>query len=97
MRLGIEIAGVVQLTAGLCFGMPRLVARGLRLQGVQAQLATMGLRLAAALALVVALAAIAGERRVALIFTVGATYFAATAIDGVRKFRNREKSGCPTR
>jgi hypothetical protein len=97
MRLTVEIAGVAAATVALCLATPSLVARGLRLHGLQAQLVATGVRLVAALLLAVALAASGSEHRVALVFTVGAAYFAATAIDGIRRFRNRETSGCSTR
>ena len=103
MRLWLEIALVAAGTATLVVGMPFLVARVLRLlrlDGAGASfrtLASMGARLGAALLLAGALAASGSQHRVALVFTVGATYFAAALVDGVVRYRNRETSGCSTR
>ena len=106
MRLWLEITLVAAGTAALVVGMPFLVARALRLlrrSGAGAPFQTfaalpvIGVRLGAAVLLAGALAASGTQHRVALVFTVGATYFAAALVDGVVRYRNRETSGCSTR
>jgi len=106
MRLWLEIALVAAGTATLVVGLPFLVARVLRLLRLDgagasfrtlAALPVIGVRLGAALLLAGTLAASGSQHRVALVFTVGATYFAATLVEGVVRYRNRETSGCSTR
>lgn len=97
MTLWIQIALVAAATSAVVFAAGPLLARGLRLNAIQAQFAAMAARLATALLLATALAASGAEHRIALVFTVGAAYFAAALVDGLKKFRNRETNGCLTR
>ena len=97
MSVWLEVGAVAAATIALFFGTGVLVARVLRLRGVQGQLVAVGVRLVLALLLAIGLALSGLEHRVALVFTVGATYFADALVDGVLKFRNRETHGCSTR
>jgi hypothetical protein len=90
MKLALEMAGAVVATCLLFFCAGPLLARGLRLKGIQAQFAAIGVRLFTTVLLALSLAFSGLEDRVALIFTVGATYFAAAMFDGARHFRKRE-------
>jgi hypothetical protein len=98
MSLTIEIVCAAAATLAL-FGAPALLlARVGGLGPVGRPLAEMAMRLfsVAALAVAVAIAA-AEERRVALLLTIAATYFAAALADGVRRFRNRGTVACSAR
>ena len=97
MSVWVQGASVALATMALFFGTNALVARVLRLRGLQAQLVSVVVRLALAVLLALGLALSGLEHRVALVFTVGATYFADALIDGVLKFRKREAHGCSTR
>ena len=93
MKLALEIAGAVVATCLLFFCVGPLLARGLQMKGIWAQFAAIGVRLFATVLLALSLAFSGLEDRVALIFTVGATYFAAAMIDGARHYRRREMKG----
>lgn len=97
MSLWFEIALTVAALLALFVGSTRLAARSLHLDGVRGQLVATLLRLSLTLVVAIGIAVGAGDHRVALLFTVGATYFAATLVDGLVKFRNRETDGCRTR
>ena len=97
MNLWLSIAVAAVATLALFGACGMLVARGLRLRGVNAQLAETLLRLSLALVAAVVIAASRTEHRVALVFTVGATYFAAAIGDGVVKYRKRGATECLTR
>jgi len=96
MTLALQIAGVAAGTVALFAGAGLLVARGLRMSGVKAQLAAMVLRLSLVLLVALGIAVGGTEHRVALLFTVGAAYFAAVLLDGIHRFRRRETNGCST-
>jgi hypothetical protein len=91
-----QIVLVAAATGALCFFTEPLAARALHLKGAQAQLAVTAMRLALAALLALGLALSGSEHRVALLFTVGAAYFAATLLRGVAGFRGRETHGCRT-
>lgn len=99
MELALQMAAVALGTTVLFFGCAPLLARSLRLKdgsdGVQAQLAAMTVRLLLAALLALGFALSGLEHRVALVFTVGAAYFAAALVDGARHFLRRS-GGAPT-
>lgn len=98
MSLTIEIVGAAAATLAL-FGAPSLLLKRVGGLGPVARpLAGMVMRLflVAGLAVGVAIAA-PDERRVALLITIAATYFAAALGDGVRRFRNRGALACSAR
>ncbi len=89
----VQVTGIALLTVALFFLARPAVARGLRLDGPKAQLAAIGLRFFLTIFLVLGLVTSEMEHRVALVFTVGAAYFAAAMIQGCRRFRRRETNG----
>ncbi len=97
MGLALQLFGAALGTGVLFFGCGPLLARVLRLKGgpdgVQAQLAAMAVRLLLAALLALAFALSGLEHRAALVFSVGAAYFAAAMVDGMRKFRRRNAAG----
>ncbi len=97
MNLWLQIGLAVAASLALFVAAAWLVARVLHLTGVKAQLAATLLRLFPTVILALGVAFSGWHHRVALLFTVGATYFAAALVDGIWKFRNREAAGCPAR
>ena len=83
--LEIAVTGVV--TLALFFSTAPFVARVLRLSRAKAQLPATVLRFLLAILLAGGLWASGAEHRVAMVFTVGAAYFAGALIDGVLQFR----------
>ncbi|MSR47496.1 MAG: hypothetical protein EXS13_10625 [Planctomycetes bacterium] len=90
MTVVLQVIAVAVGTVALVLGSAPLLARGLRLDGLKAQLAAMAVRLFLAVLVALGLGLSRLEHRIALVFTVGAAYFAATLVDGVRHFRRRE-------
>jgi hypothetical protein len=88
MRLEWQVVLAATLTIALFVAIAWVVARVLQLSGVKAQLVATTLRLLPTMLAVLAVAFSGAEHRVALVFTVGATYFAATLVDAVLRFRN---------
>ena len=76
-----------------CLGVAPLLARRLRLNGLMAQLAAFGARRFLASVAAVYRGLWSLERRVALIFTIGATSFAATMVDEAGHVGMREMKG----
>jgi len=93
MTVAWQVVVVAAGTGAMFFGAAPLLARGLHLRGTGVQLAAMALRLLLAAVLALALGLSRLDHRVALVFTVGAAYFAAAVIDGARHFRRRETKG----
>ena len=97
MSLWIQILLVAAITLAVFAVATALVARLLRLSGPRAHVAATVVRFSLAVALAIGLAASRLEHRIALVFTVGAAYFAAALFDGLRRFRQPERNECRTR
>jgi hypothetical protein len=97
MGFELQLLGAAIGTGLLYFGSGPLLARVLRFKGrsnvVTEQLGGMVLRLLLAVLLALGIGLSGAEARVALVFTVGAAYFAAAVINGLRQFRKRESEG----
>lgn len=95
--LALQMFGVALGTGVLFFGCVPVLARVLRLKGgpdgMQAQLAAMAVRLLLAALTALGFGLSGLEHRVALVFTVGAAYFAAAMVEGTRQFRRRGAAG----